>query len=755
MTFIFIVLISFLPNLSYVIIPTSNFQKVEIPFYSSNCDYIISYTHISSSNFENFLLLLNLKTEIYQDIYLYLYDNLTKLYKDEYNYRNYIATTKFYGSNDWKYLRIKSYGNKTLFFAWSKYFQYGLNTTFQLYDCETYVNLSKHISEEIYFSYAPKEANILLKIPKNHRNYLLYGYKNKTNTGSIELKISEENNKEVKILSDKNEYFENYFELKNDCSYLINLTLINDNSFIFYFSLSNFKNKIFHADINTEYFQQFHLLSEANISILLDMTSIIKGNKMLFEYQDHYSKFKIKAYEIKVYGYITENRDIIQNTTGEELELIEYDKCTTDLCQKYLRKKSSDLKYAIVKVSRSYSDYVFNMRYGKQDKYFPTTIYLSCGIALALVFPNILIHIINKCCYEENKLPPLLVFIDLFFHLGFFNMISKFGYFGGNASFIFGLVFLCFYLIALIAYFCKIKEKEYKSRGLGCLYQRVIVTKTIEEALNINRNLKPKLIIKIRSFHQESREKWEYIKEILQLGLPRVFYDYNKGHYLENPVVGVERKVIDCKISDWGRVDEGGGKYKKEGKSLFDCGYELTVEKREIQAWNKEQEINYNSWQDDTNFISENYVPILKAQFDLKINFDEETKNYIKNLKNELITESKTYDTKYEIIEQFEVPEFKKEILCLPKNDKTKNILLFIFGLISTLCGYCSLINFFFNYKEKLVKIEIVKSVSISNRYMVKADSNNIIADDSKLILPFKSSLGDDNNSFLLEPINE
>ena len=131
MTFIFIVLISFLPNLSYVIIPTSNFQKIDIPFYSSKCDYIISYTHISSSNFENFLLLLNLKTEINNvDIYLYLYDNLTKLYKDEYNYRNYIDTIKFYGENDWKYLRIKSYGNKTLFFALSKNYGLRLNTTF-------------------------------------------------------------------------------------------------------------------------------------------------------------------------------------------------------------------------------------------------------------------------------------------------------------------------------------------------------------------------------------------------------------------------------------------------------------------------------------------------------------------------------------------------------------------------------------------------------------------------------------------------
>ena len=57
-------------------------------------------------------------------------------------------------------------------------------------------------------------------------------------------------------------------------------------------------------------------------------------------------------------------------------------------------------------------------------------------------------------------------------------------------------------------------------------------------------------------------------------------------------------------------------------------------------------------------------------------------------------------------------------------------------------------------YKEKLVKIEIVKSVSISERYMGKACSNDIIDDNLKELLPSKSDFIDDKKSPLMESIN-
>jgi len=174
-------------------------------------------------------------------------------------------------------------------------------------------------------------------------------------------------------------------ELENDHSYFLNLTLTSVRSFSFYFAQSNFYNKIFQCEINTEYFQQIPIYSETKI--LLDMTSIIKGNKMLIEYEYLYPK------DIKVYGYYSEDKDIIQNTSGEELKLIEYDKCQKNFCQHYLRKNSADLKYAIIKISSEKSTSSINIKYGKQEKYFPTTIYLSCGIGLAVASPNIFIYI--------------------------------------------------------------------------------------------------------------------------------------------------------------------------------------------------------------------------------------------------------------------------------------------------------------------------------------------------------------------------
>lgn len=53
-----------------------------------------------------------------------------------------------------------------------------------------------------------------------------------------------------------------------------------------------------------------------------------------------------------------------------------------------------------------------------------------------------------------------------------------------------------------------------------------------------------------------------------------------------------------------------------------------------------------------------------------------------------------------------------------------------------------------------MVKIEIVKSVSISERYMGKACSNDIIDDNLKELLPSKSDFIDDKKSPLMESIN-
>ena len=261
-----------------------------------------------------------------------------------------------------------------------------LNITFEVYSSETCINISNNL---LYKDIDPNNwhyftLDIFLNIPKNHqRKYLLFGFENYPTLS--QLKIVDEIYNEVKYLSAKSNKLENYLELENDHSYFLNLTLTSVRSFSFYFAQSNFYNKIFQCEINTEYFQQIPIYSETKI--LLDMTSIIKGNKMLIEYEYLYPK------DIKVYGYYSEDKDIIKNTSGEELKLIEYDKCQKNFCQHYLRKNSADLKYAIIKISSEKSSSSINIKYGKQEKYFPTTIYLSCGIGLAVASPNIFIYI--------------------------------------------------------------------------------------------------------------------------------------------------------------------------------------------------------------------------------------------------------------------------------------------------------------------------------------------------------------------------
>ena len=177
------------------------------------------------------------------------------------------------------------------------------------------------------------------------------------------------------------------------------------------------------------------------------MTTREEGFKMSIEYDWVYSKEN----SISVYGYHTDDLNVVQSTQGEELELIRNETCVEEesICRDYIWDKSPDLKYAIVKVSAIKNNYTFYMRYGRQESYAPTTIFLSCGISLALSIPNMFLHLLNKFCWKLDYFSFIFLIWDLLIHLSFFNMLSVAVYLGSSGSFMVGV----FCLILFIYYF--------------------------------------------------------------------------------------------------------------------------------------------------------------------------------------------------------------------------------------------------------------------------------------------------------------
>ena len=435
---------------------------------------------------------------------------------------------------------------------------------------------------------------------------------------------------------------------------------------------------------------------------------------MLIEYDRYYSSDDY----FRIYGYYTDDYNTIQTTYGQKLEIKRDKTCKKEKrrCKDYIRKESPDLKYAILQVTAINYYYSINMRYGKQEKYYPATIYLSCGIALALSLPNIILHILNKMHFKHEDFSKMFLIMDICLHMGIFNIISKFVYLGGDSSYYLGVGFLVLYLFILICYYNYYFFGGNSTKiGFVVSFKRLSIKKTIEEAINENKILKPDLKIRIKAFHKESRE--QCIKR--------------RKNETNNNMNG---EIISVEFSGWDRVDNGGGKFQRAFEDTDEFYYEIKTEEREIQTWSKEAEFKYNSWKDITNFnfdLKDN-APIIDAHFNYEIKLDDDTKEDLDKLKSEMGI-GKSHDIETSFIEIFTIPGFKEEEKCIYKDNYKKKLISFILGLIINFCGYSSFVNFFVTNEGKRFEVTITKLVSKSN-----------INDE----INFVQSINEDNFSF-------
>ena len=581
------------------------------------------------------------------------------------------------------------------------------------------------ITTEIYCD--KKGLSYYFDIPKNHKTFIIFGFKDGGNQAYGSLQIFEENVSKNKL--SLGSYYEGYYSLKNGYSYSIKLTLYGNGYYrkYFYISQSNYFQVIFQADINTEYYQQFPVLKETKL--LLDLTTIEKDYKMLIEYDNDFAKEN----SIKVYGYNINTANHIQYNEGEELELIKDEKCRKDnsntKCKDFLRKTSSIYNYAILKIpaiKSAYNDkYIIEIKYGNQERYSPTTIYLSFGLGLIISIPNVILFFLNKCIWKNDYVKFIYLLMDILFHLGFINIISKAVYIGGNASYILEIIFLILYAVLFFCYYfidyVKFENMEPMYSGIVALIKKLLLNKTLDETINENRILPPSIKLNATAFHEESREvmgvigKYEYYEPVdifwsNASGFPRSFHS--------EKFMGMVDHIDNEIYSEWERVDRGGGKLDdkiKNSKLEEFKRHEFKIEKRKVETFNKEYEYKYNSWQDETNFILNKKYIILYVQFKYVIKFDSGASEEIEKMKSQSLKEAESHDTETDLKEIFTVPNFKENVMCVPDKNCWKDFLYLILGIIMTFSGYSVFVHFFARYGK--IEVNIIKIVSNTNKY--------------------------------------
>ena len=77
------------------------------------------------------------------------------------------------------------------------------------------------------------------------------------------------------------------------------------------------------VEINTDYFEEYPFIK--TINLLLNFTTIKKGYKMMLEYDSYFDYKHEGTAGFFLYGYNTEDSQIIENTEGNSLSFINYD----------------------------------------------------------------------------------------------------------------------------------------------------------------------------------------------------------------------------------------------------------------------------------------------------------------------------------------------------------------------------------------------------------------------------------------------
>ena len=425
--------------LSYDIIPILNFEKKFIVYSAEKNFSIFSYFHPGSPNSTYYYTHTIRKSYFgYYGMhhYLYLYDNLSQIEQNETTgeFINYNSKIVLAGKDGYANIKEVYSSNKTYYFVIQndEKAEKELYVTVTVYSTQTLTDISNMVQGHLSKLSSFDPLLYKFQVPSEHKKYIVFGYKGIE--GSIKANFTIFENANTIVYHNSTSYIENYFQLKNNCSYIIHLFLEKSNKYghdVYFYLVQSEFTKYLPVEINTDYFENYPIFKD--LYLLLNMSTIKKGNKVKIEY------FKLMVENLfEIYSYNTEDANIVENTKGKKEKSVG-GKSQNNICQNFIHKYSNDIKFNILKVKYpedSWYNYYVDIKYGKQEKYISNEIYLSCGIGLALSIPNILLKIIR--CFRDKKASNQCSFVmDIILHLAYGNIVSKFIYLGGKSFFYF------------------------------------------------------------------------------------------------------------------------------------------------------------------------------------------------------------------------------------------------------------------------------------------------------------------------------
>ena len=256
---------------------------------------------------------------------------------------------------------------------------------------------------------------------------------------------------------------------------------------------------------------------------------------------------------------------------------------------------------------------------------------------------------------KQHIAPWYSLAMNILLHFAYGNLFAKPFHIGGNNSLIIGIVFFSLYILILLCFGCFACDKNQKNKTIfNQLYHS---SKDFEELsilddlINNNRKLPPKVLIKATAQHEESREVLKEFEPYQQAVYANDYHVWNDGTITKTrhfDHVEIHYDHVKNYCSEWKRVDEGGGKIEdKQGKQGNSFNKFITVvDRKTVETWNETMEYKYSSWQDNSQLFK--LTPnksIINVKFDYKIVFNPSGIEGKKRTIDEICTEGKKMDT--------------------------------------------------------------------------------------------------------------
>ena len=188
----------------------------------------------------------------------------------------------------------------------------------------------------------------------------------------------------------------------------------------------------------------------------------------------------------------------------------------------------------------------FVIRYGEKEFYYGKNVLASCMLGIRLSIPNILMQLFRKSS-KQHIAPWYSLAMNILLHFAYGNLLAKPFHIGGNNSLKIGYVFLALYIVILLFFlYATYGERENYKYIFNQLYHS---SKDFEELsilddlINNNRKLPPKVLIKATAQHEESRE---VLKELQSYQNAVYATDY---HIWNDGTVKISGIMIILKIS--------------------------------------------------------------------------------------------------------------------------------------------------------------------------------------------------------------